>query len=189
VDPSDNEVTEDDLDGRGYDEGGDLDFGPEPYGNVIDAWGCHHLWSLVIRTNPSSVRRHLECNRCFRVVQPAAQDEPQPNIDLDMDVSGMAPSWPSNHYGEPGWQCFSGHLACRRCPKLAPAHRQGDANWSWTCDCGMSCVLCDKVEAMMKHANNEKLIREQKEKEDSIAWECRCGMVLCGTCKIAAELT
>ncbi len=40
---------------------------------------------------------------------------------------------------------------------------------------------------MTKHANDEQLAKEQKEKDDSLAWECRCGTILCGACKIDAE--
>lgn len=50
-------------------------------------------------------------------------------------------------------------------------------------------MLCDKAEAMMVHAKGEKHAWEQKEKEDSEAWECRCGMTLCSACKVASQAT
>jgi hypothetical protein len=182
-------VEEDDLDGNAaFYEGAGPDFGPEPYGHVIDAWGCQHVWSLVIPTTSSILGRHpIECNRCFRDVQPSAQIEPQGIVDEDIEMTGTTPPWPTNIYGEPAWQCFIGHTACSRCPKLPPAHRHGDPSWLWTCDCGISCAACDKAEAMTKHANDEKCAKEQKRREDSLPWECRCGTIICGACKLASE--
>jgi hypothetical protein len=129
----------------------------------------------------------MECNRCFRTVQPLAKDEAPVTVDEDIEMTGMTLPWPTNIFGEPAWQCFTGHIVCWRCPKLSPSHRQGDASWMWICDCGISCSACDKVEAMTKHANDEKFAKEQKEKEDSLAWECRCGTILCGACKGVSE--
>lgn len=40
---------------------------------------------------------------------------------------------------------------------------------------------------MARFANDEKLANERKEKVDSMAWECRCGTVLCGACKDMSE--
>jgi hypothetical protein len=40
---------------------------------------------------------------------------------------------------------------------------------------------------MRKHEFDEKQAREQKEKMDSLAWECRCGTIMCGACKVVVE--
>jgi hypothetical protein len=37
---------------------------------------------------------------------------------------------------------------------------------------------------MAKHAFDQEQTKEQKEKADSLAWECRCGTTVCGACKI-----
>jgi hypothetical protein len=179
-------VEEDDLDGNaGFYEGAGPDFGPEPYGNIIDAWGCQHIWTQILPPSPSTLgRRHLECNRCFRNMQPSPKDPPpKSTVDEDTEMTGMIPPSPTNIYGEPAWQCFSGHIVCTHCPKQSPASRNGDPSRLWACDCGIQCLTCDRTEAMTKHANDEKLAKEQKEKVDSMAWECRCGTILCGACK------
>jgi hypothetical protein len=105
----------------------------------------------------------LECHRCFRVAK--IRDDTSPKAEPD----SLSPSRPS---GDPAWKCFCGHIVCEDCPKLPPPHRAGDLSWMWACDCGRSCSLCDREKA-----------RDHKGKLDEIAWECRCGMVLCGGCK------
>jgi hypothetical protein len=37
---------------------------------------------------------------------------------------------------------------------------------------------------MAKHAFEQEQAKEQKEKVDSLAWECRCGTIVCGACKL-----
>lgn len=111
---------------------------------------------------------------------------PAPRVDEDTEMTGMVPPWPTNYQGHPAWQCFSEHIVCYRCPKLSPAGRHGDPSQLWSCDCGISCLSCDKNKAMAKHAFDEQCAKEQKEKIDSMAWECRCGTILCGACKVLA---
>jgi len=156
---------DDDIDGRaGYYDGDGHDFGAEPYGTVTDSWSCYHNFS-EIQANHSLSRygqSHsvLECHRCFRVVK--IRDEILPK----------AVFWPLNSSGQPAWKCFAGHNACEQCTQVPPPHRAGDVSWMWACDCGKSCELCDREKA-----------REHKERLDEVAWECRCGLVLCGGCK------
>jgi hypothetical protein len=183
-------VAEDDLDGNtGFYEGAGPDFGPEPYGHTIDVWGCQHAWSQVTPVNPSTIgRRDMECNRCFRIVQPSTKEAPPKlPVDEDTEMTGMVPPPPITFYGGLAWQCFSRHIVCTHCPKQPPASRNGDPSWSWVCDCGIQCLACDRAEAMAKHANDEKLAKEQKETMDSLAWECRCGTIICGACKSESE--
>jgi hypothetical protein len=167
------EFDEDDIDGRaGFYEGDGHEFGPEPYGNPLEQWACPgHEWKPPA-AHP--VNGHssgsMECHRCFKTVinpsNPVSKD-----ADTHMAGYTTEPGWPSNMYGEPAWQCIMGHHRCERCPKLPPPHRLGDDSWEVRCDCPMTCDKC----AVMK-----------KEKEKEIAWECSCGMVVCGECKATA---
>lgn len=128
------------------------------------------------------MRTGLECHRCFRSVKVKVEvkDEtkPLPPQDDDIEMTGMPqPRWPRNIFGEPAWQCYSGHFRCDRCPRFPPLHRVGDETWLWSCDCGIVCEDCDKAKA-----------KEMQTKENEVAWECRCGMIICGACKALEPL-
>lgn len=181
--PAPNELDDDDdLDGRArYFEGDGHDFGPEPYGDMIAAWGCRHAWTetfTVLGAQPSA----LECNLCFRAVKSAEAPSTPQNEDTPM--SGMEVLWPTNADGEPLWHCFMGHLACPKgCPEKTPERRIGDASRLWVCDCGLVCNMCDRTQAIEKFTQDLQHARELKHNNDHKAWECHCGMVVCGACK------
>jgi hypothetical protein len=96
---------------------------------------------------------------------------------------------PKNYYGLPAWVCYNGHMTCKLCPKVAPQHRISDASWLWSCDCGQSCDECDKLKAVGKFAEDQRLAREalRKRIEDRMVWECRCGLYVCGACRAGTE--
>jgi hypothetical protein len=128
----------------------------------------------------------MECNRCLRTFQPVeeAQKGNKPDPDEDTLMGGMPDFEPKNYYGLPAWVCFNGHTACNLCPKLPPQHRATDASWLWSCDCGLSCDRCDKLQAVGRFAEDQRLANEAlKAKEDRMAWECRCGLFVCGACR------
>jgi hypothetical protein len=189
AEPNDEALAEDDLDGRErFYDGDGHDLGQEPYGTMIDTWGCDHVFTptrppnsplSALPNNPLRGFGGMECRRCFRPVEiPGATDETQPSKDgegdIEMaDLSQTKPEWPPNHFfGKPIWQCSCGHARCNRCPKDMPDQRFHADSWAWMCEHGKSCVMCEKNQAV-----------EKKEKEDKAAWQCRCGMTICGACK------
>jgi hypothetical protein len=133
----------------------------------------------------------MECNRCLRTFQPPlkAQKEVKPDRDGDTPMGGMPDFEPKNYYGLPAWVCYNGHMTCKLCPKVAPQHRISDASWLWSCDCGQSCDECDKLKAVGKFAEDQRLAREalRKRIEDRMVWECRCGLYVCGACRAGTE--
>jgi hypothetical protein len=133
----------------------------------------------------------MECNRCLRTFQPPfeVQKEVNPDPDGDTPMGGMPDFELRNYYGIPAWVCYNGHMSCRRCPKVAPPHRIADVSWLWSCDCGQSCNECDKdkLKAVGKFEEDQRLDALRKKIEDRMVWECtrRCGLYVCGACRAA----
>ncbi|KAE8445306.1 hypothetical protein EG329_013544 [Mollisiaceae sp. DMI_Dod_QoI] len=157
--PAESEFDEDDLDGRaGYYDGDEHDFGPEPYGNAVDAWGCHHIW-LSARPGPDRDQQ-LECQRCFRAIRPLTAPGASDKIDHDGDVLMS---------GTSQWQCVGAHMACFICQRTQLESSNDRPGVSFSCWCGATyCPICD---------------RNAKIKELETGYECRCGMLVCGACK------
>lgn len=169
------EYDEDDLDGRaGFHENDGHDFGAEPYGNPLEQWACPgHVWHPL---RPHPVRGmalgSVDCHNCFKTMKLVNPDKPvSKDSDLPMAGSTTEPGWPSNIYGEPAWQCVEGHLRCERCSKLPPLGRMKDETWEIRCGCGTEC---------------EKCAAKKNEHDEELTWECDCGMVVCGECKVSA---
>ncbi|KUJ15631.1 uncharacterized protein LY89DRAFT_782914 [Mollisia scopiformis] len=125
------EPEEDDLDGRaGYYDGDDHDFGPEPYGTVVDAWSCQHVW-VPTRSRPQGDQM-MECHLCYRHIQPVTTD----TVDKDEDspMTGMT------------WQCAGAHMICSTCVR-PPESLVDKSPTSFVCWCGTAyCHICDRNE-------------------------------------------
>lgn len=167
----DSDIEDDDIDGHaGFYEGDGHEFGPEPEGDIVEAWECNHMWSLAEST---ALPSEPECHICFRTVH--APEESQSAVfseRKDTEMSGT--SEPLNDFGEPAWQCYGRHRACQNCSVKPPSHRTKDPTRMWNCDCGMTCIKCDKAEAMEKFWGQD---------EGRTAWLCHCEMIVCGECK------
>lgn len=152
--PAESEPEEDDLDGRGeYYDGGEQDFGPEPYGTVVDAWGCHHIWTTA-KSLPEG--EQSECHLCYRPIHLVTTGSLHTDHEGDTLMSGTT------------WQCAGAHMICPTCPR-PPESAKDKSAVSYSCWCGASyCHICD---------SNEKIM------ELETAYECRCGMRICGACK------
>jgi hypothetical protein len=147
-------LAEDDLDGlAGFHEDDEHDFGPEPYGPSVDVWGCHHIW------HPSKAElesNQLECQICYRLTRPMSSEP----LDKDHDGDTLM-------FDGTTWQCAGAHTICLTCPKTRIMTGDKSAS-SYSCLCGASyCAICD---------------RNEKVKELEVAYECRCGMRVCGGC-------
>jgi hypothetical protein len=169
---------EDDLDGRAS-RGMNMDdqdaLGGEPYGPVVEqGWACNHSWIPALQTSSDlgkSQRVNWECHRCFRVTK--IGDVLREEQTIESVTTLKEAGWPFNTQGIPVWQCVNLHVRCYQCSKHPPAHRLGDSTRKWRCDCGHECMHCDKHEIM----------KFGKDERDEIAWECRCGIIICGHCK------
>ncbi|KAH8685646.1 hypothetical protein BGZ60DRAFT_97103 [Tricladium varicosporioides] len=169
-DEDDGVIAEDDVDGiRGY-EGDGNQFGLEPRNENGGAWGCPHYWRPAYRTDVANQKSNLECHRCFREIPPATlsqftayQESQKPSSPDPMNVSG-----------EPAWQCTGKHITCDVCNKIAPQDRMDNLTRLWSCECGKACDKCE---------SSEKVVVDEKETKDDYAWDCGCGMTICGDCK------
>ena len=174
------QIEEDDLDGRaGFHEGDGHEFGNEPYGTIIEYWACNHkfMHSSSAGVVSANERAPMECHRCFRPVKAYETSELVPvakREDIPMVGYSTQSEWPTNVCGEPAWQCMTGHLRCERCPRFALSSTNLVEARYYRCDCGMECKDCAK---------------NSKEMGNETAWECRCGMVVCGVCKNNSQLS
>lgn len=158
VDPA--TIDEDDIDGKfNYHEDDDEhDFGPEPYGNAVDAWGCHHLWSTL---RPRPDRERSECQLCYRTLVSVPPPTTSPKMDHEGDImmSGTLPNQ---------WQCAGRHMTCFKCLGHPPLGLVPDTA-PYECWCRTQyCHVCDRNETI---------------KELEMGYECRCGMLICGACR------
>jgi hypothetical protein len=165
-------LADDDLDGHAnYHKNDGHEFGDEPDENVdFDFWDCEHKW-IPPRKRLYEVDVKVDCHSCLNPLEfPVATISSKTQTE-DTPMSGYStePSWPSNIYGEPAWQCLGGHMICNICPRTSPDGQNGNEEWEFECPCGQRCQNCVDL---------------YEEKNSTVMWECEfCEIIVCGNCK------
>ncbi|OBT65340.1 hypothetical protein VE03_04648 [Pseudogymnoascus sp. 23342-1-I1] len=200
----DDDMSDDDMDSEDIDalmaiNGTELDLGVEPYNPTVDTWSCDHSFTPIYKfaghlsngriLNPQSQNNSsLDCQVCWKVLAPHLPETHTGNMSYhikDLTSSpGISnkPGWvPTTVDGEPAWMCVGRHLVCYGCPQDTML----DSKISkYRCECNAFCLKCAKV----VEGDNIQFAADGDENKDAdLAYDCECGMIVCGACRVKLE--
>lgn len=197
-DMSDDEFDSEDIDALMAMDGTLLDLGVEPYNPTVDTWDCNHSFKPIykfagillngrILNYQNQINRPLDCQVCWKVLTPhlppANALKINTNIEGLLPWSGLSPGpdWaPTTVDGEPAWTCVGKHLVCYGCPKDTMLDSKTS---KYSCECNAFCLKCAKV----VEGDNMQSANEGENKDINLAYDCKCGMIVCGACKVKLE--
>lgn len=196
-DMSDDDFDSEDIDARMALNGTELDLGVEPYNPTVDTWSCNHSFRPIYKfdgylsngriLNPKNQNdSSLDCQVCWKVLSPHLPPVNTGNLGYNVEhlTSSTAishkPGWvPKTVDGEPAWMCMGKHLVCYGCPQDTILDEKTS---KYHCGCSAFCLKCAKV---VEGDNMQ--FSEGGKKEINLAYDCECGMIVCGVCKVKLE--
>ncbi|KAL5345981.1 hypothetical protein ACLOAV_009011 [Pseudogymnoascus australis] len=197
-DMSDDEFDSEDIDALMAMDGTPLDLGVEPYNPTVDTWDCNHSFKPIykfagilsngrILNYQNQINRPLDCQVCWKVLTPHLP--PANALKINTNIEGLSPwsglspgpDWaPTTVDGEPAWTCVGKHLVCHGCPKDTMLDSKTS---KYSCECNAFCLKCAKV----VEGDNMQSANEGENKDINLAYDCKCGMIVCGACKVKLE--
>ncbi|OBT73702.1 hypothetical protein VF21_06181 [Pseudogymnoascus sp. 05NY08] len=199
----DDDMSDDDLDSEDIDahmaiNGTELDLGVEPYNPTVDTWSCNHSFKPIYKfngylsngriLNPENQNdSSLDCQVCWKVLSPHLPPINTGNLGYNVEhltsptALSHRPGWlPTTVDGEPAWMCMGKHLVCYGCPQGTIL----DAKTSkYRCGCSAFCLKCAKV----VEGDNIQMAEAGEKRAIDLAYDCDCGMIVCGDCKVKLE--
>ncbi|ELR04327.1 hypothetical protein VC83_04024 [Pseudogymnoascus destructans] len=199
----DDNMSEDDLDSEDIDahmavNGTELDLGVEPYNPTVDTWSCNHSFKPIYKfngylsngriLNPKNENdSSLDCQVCWKVLSPHLPPINTRNLGYNIEhltpPTGLStkPGWvPTTVDGEPAWMCMGKHLLCYGCPQDTMLDEKTS---KYRCECSAFCLKCAKV----VEGDNMQFAEGGEKKDTDLAYDCDCGMIVCGGCKVKLD--
>ncbi|KFY03382.1 hypothetical protein O988_01518 [Pseudogymnoascus sp. VKM F-3808] len=186
---SEDGYTSDDIDGAIAFNGNltELDLGGEPYNHTVDTWSCEHNFRPIYKfingylstgkkLNPRDPNDNgsMECEVCWKALAPHRQP-------TSLNKAPKTPDWvPMTIDGEIGWMCLGEHILCHFCSKDSMLD---DKTSKFRCRCDNFCLRC----ARFVEEEEQKLTGVEEKGDLNLAYDCECGMVICGACKVTLE--
>lgn len=199
----DDDLTDDDTDLEDIDalvamNGTELDLGVEPYNPTVDTWSCNHRFKPIykvygylsngrILNSKNQNSSSLDCQICWKVLSPHFPPTNTGKVcHAVVNLTGTPgildrPGWaPITAEGEPAWMCVGKHLLCYGCPRDTML----DAKTSkYSSECGAFCLECAEV----IEGDKMQLKEGGENKKFNLAYDCDCGMIVCGACKVKLD--